>query len=144
MAELPSDYSTRYINALPSGSLRAARRAAQERIEEAWGKVQFKVIVEEEGTVKEIFDFQGFIGTIGSRIRYCLEPDVEGSDVALVNFRDLMGGEREEGGGKERVAGTEKEKGCRGEWNARHPNGVKWWGHCERPRWRGVELQRFF
>ena len=144
MAELPSDYSTRYINALPSGSLRAARRAAQERIEEAWAKVQFKVIVEEEGIVKEIFDFQGFIGTIGSRIRYCLEPDVEGSDVALVNFRDLMGGEREEGGGKERAAGLEKEKGCRGEWNARNPNGVKWWGHCERPRWKGVELQKFF
>ena len=105
------------------------------------------MIVEEEGLVTEIFDFQGFIGTIGSRIRYCLEPDVEGSDVALVNFSDLMG-EREEGcgGGK---AGVEKEKGkekegCRGEWNARHSDGVKWWGHCERPRWRGVELKRFF
>ena len=143
MAELPSDYSTRYINALPSGSLRAARRAAQERIEEAWGKVQFKVIVEEEGIVKEIFDFQGFIGTIGSRIRYCLEPDVEGSDVALVNFNDLTTGEL---GGKEKAT-TEKEKAkewCRGEWNSRHPDGVKWWGHCERPRWKAVELQKFF
>ena len=139
MAELPSDYSTRYINALPSGSLRAARRAAQERIEEAWGKVQYKVIVEEEGIVKEIFDFQGFIGTIGSRIRYCLEPDVEGSDVALVNFTDLTIGEL---GGKEKA-----EKGkewCKGEWNSRHPDGVKWWGHCERPRWKPVELQKFF
>ncbi len=108
--------------------------------------MQFKVIVEEEGLVKEIFDFQGFMGTIGSRIRYCLEPDVEGSDVALVNFGDLMGGEGREdvcgGGGK---AGMEKGKeGCKGEWNARHPDGVKWWGHCERPRWRGVELERFF
>lgn len=83
--------------------------------------------------MKEIFDFQGFIGTIGSRIRYCLEPDVEGSDVALANFGDLMGMEKEK----------EKEV-CRGEWNSRHPDGVKWWGHCERPRWRGVELERFF
>ena len=87
--------------------------------------------------MKEIFDFQGFIGTIGSRIRYCLEPDVEGSDVALVNFGDLMGMEKE----KEKEKGKE---GCRGEWNARHPDGEKWWGHCERPRWRGVELARFF
>ena len=141
MAELPADYSTRYINALPSGSLRAARRAAQERIEEAWGKVQFKVIVEEEGIVKEIFDFQGFIGTIGSRIRYCLEPDVEGSDIALVNFSDLMRGEEDCAGGK---AEKEKAKWCKGEWNSRHPDGVKWWGHSERPRWKAVELQKFF
>ena len=143
MAELPTDYSTRYINALPSGSLRAARRAAQERIEEAWGKVQFKVIVEEEGIVKEIFDFQGFIGTIGSRIRYCLEPDVEGSDVALVNFSDLTRGDGQVGG-KEKGETQKGMEWCNGEGNSRHPDGVKWGGHCERPRWKAVELQKFF
>jgi hypothetical protein len=132
--ELPSDWSSRFLNDLPPNSLRAARGAAQERIEQAWTKVQFRVIVEENGTAHEIFDFQGFIGTIGSKISYSLEPDVLGSDKALVDFEDVVGG-REEVGGK---------NFCRGGWNANHSGGNKWWQHAERPRYRPVELAKFF
>ena len=132
--ELPSDWSSRNWNDLPPGSLRAARRAAQERIEEAWNTVQFRTVVEESGTVHEIFDFQGFMGTIGSKITYSLEPDVPGSDSSLVNFDDVICGEEE----------LEGKSFCKGEWNANHPDGNEWWQHAERPRWRAIELGRFF
>ena len=132
--ELPSDWSSRYLNDLPPNSLRAARGAAQERIEQAWAKVQFRVIVEENGMAHEIFDFQGFIGAIGSKITYSLEPDVPGSDTALVDFDDVISG-REEIGGK---------NFCKGGWNANHADGNKWWQHAERPRYRPVELAKFF
>ena len=137
--ETPSDWATPIAKShhLPPGSLRLARRDAQRRIENAWSTVQFKVLVEEEGVIQEIFDLNGFIGEIGSRITYSLEPDVPGSDIALVDFEDLMNpATREEGGGEKDV--------CRGLWNAKHPRGRAWWGHTERGRWRQVELESFF
>lgn len=135
--ELPSDLAAPIgAQHLPPGSLRAARRDAQQRIEDAWGTVQFKVLVEEDGVVHEIFDLNGFIGEIGSSITYSLEPDVLGSDIALVEFEDLISPAiREDGGGKDV---------CRGLWNAKHPGGRGWWGHTERGRWRQVELGKSF
>lgn len=132
--ELPSDWSSRYLNDLPPNSLRAARGAAQGRIEQAWTKVQFRVIVEENSMAHQIFDFQGFTGAIGSKITYSLEPDVPGSDTALVDFDDVISGREEIGGNNF----------CKGGWNANHTDGNKWWQHAERPRYRPVELAKFF
>ena len=135
--ELPSDWSAKAIaEGIPHGGLRAARRAAQQRLEDAWTTVQYKLVVEEDGVVHEIFDFNGFMGTVGSKIDYSLEPDVEGSDHALIDFDDLVRGD-EEG------LGSAKDT-CRGAWNVEHSGGAKWWGHQERPRWRSIDLMKFF
>lgn len=129
--ELPSDCAGRNdANGLAADSLRLARRAAQRRIEEAWSTVQFKVVVEESGVVNEIFDLNGFVGEIGSRIYYTLEPDVPGSDAALVDFPDVTSG-------RDEVAPRDT---CKGLWNASRPGG---W-HTERPRYRPVDLLKFF
>ena len=134
---LPSDWSAKAIaDGIPEGGLRAARIAAQQRLEDAWTTVQFKVMVEEEGVVHEIFDLNGFMGTVGSTIEYSLEPDVEASDRALIDFADLLADE-------EAAAGARSDR-CEGLWNAEHPMGMKWWCHAERPRWKPVELMKFF
>ena len=134
--EIPSDWSGRALidNGVPLGGLREARRAAQQRLEDAWCTVQFKVVVEENGIVHEIYDLNGFMGTIGSKIHYDMEPDIPGSDHALIDFPDVVG-RKEEFGGKEL---------CRGTWNAGHPVGVKWWQHTERPKYTAVDLMKFF
>ena len=138
---LPSDkYSAVHKNIRASDpdkysrTLYAARQAAQERIEEARKTVQFKVVVDDGGVVQQIYDFNGFIGTIGSKINYSLKPDVPLSDDAVVDFKDVMDGTKE---------ATVKD-GCTGLWNASHPAGKKWWWHTERYRYREVELKRFF
>ena len=113
-------------------SLYAARQAAQARIDEARKTVQFQVIVDEEGEVKQIYDFNGFIGTIGSKVAYSLKPDVVGSESGVALISDLRKGEGE---GKE---------GCTGLWNASHHAGKKWWWHRERSRWRGTDLDKLF
>ena len=113
-------------------SLYAARQAAQARIDEARKTVQFRVIVDEEGEIKQIYDFNGFIGAIGSKITYSLKPDIAGSENAVVQVSDLR---KSEGEGKE---------GCTGLWNASHHAGKKWWWHRERGRWRGVDLDKVF
>ena len=115
-------------------SLKAARQAAQRRIEDAWNTVDFKVIVEESGIVHEIYDFPGWVGTTGSKIDYSLEPDIPGNDVALIDFPDITDREAE-------VAAVDS---CIGQWNASHPKGPKWWRHIERPRNRPIDLQKFF
>ena len=51
-----------------TSSLRSARLGAQRRMEEAWSTVDFRVVIEEEGVVNEVFDLSGFVGTIGSTI----------------------------------------------------------------------------
>lgn len=116
--ELPGDYN-RINNAhtMAPDSLLTSRRAAQQRLEEAWKKVQFKVIVQENDLVHEIFDLNGFVGEIGSRIEYSLEPDVPGSDQAWIDFPDVVSG-RDESAVKD---------SCRGLWNASNPGGYKWW-----------------
>ena len=118
--QLPGDWN-RINNAHgvagPDGLL-AARRAAQQRLEDAWRTVRFKVVVQEGDAVRAIFDLNGFVGEVGSKVEYCLEPDVPGSDDrAWIDFSDVVDG-REENAGKD---------SCRGLWNASHPGGYKWW-----------------
>ncbi|KAL6718904.1 hypothetical protein ACLMJK_003139 [Lecanora helva] len=123
---LPDDrYADKNSSSKPTSSstLSTARLAAQHRIDSARTTVAFKIIVSENGTVSEIYDLPGCVGTIGSKIHYSLEPDVPGSDVALVDFEDLEYG----GGGDERLGGLK----C-----SRHGEGVK-----RRPP---VDLQSFF
>ena len=115
-------------------TLFAARKAAQERIEEARKTVQFQVIVEEDGVLRQIYDFNGFVGTVGSKITYSLKPDVLGSDGAVIDFLNLMDVSKE---------ATVKD-GCKGLWNASHPAGKPWWSHTERFRYRPIHLQQFF
>ncbi|KAL8996278.1 MAG: hypothetical protein Q9169_004164 [Polycauliona sp. 2 TL-2023] len=140
---LPSDkYSKAYRS---SGSdtnnsnttertLFTARKQAQQRIEEARNAVKFKIVIEEEGVVQEVFDIQSFMGTIGSRISYNLESDVPGNDNALIDFPDLVSGVKE----------VSPRDGCTGMWNASHHAGKKWWNHTERCRYHPVDLHRFF
>lgn len=133
--ELPSDWnSINNAHTMAPDSLLTSRRAAQQRLEEAWNTVQFKVVVQEEDFVHEIFDLNGFIGEIGSKIDYSLEPDVPGSDQAWIDFPDVDSG-RDEMAFKD---------SCRGLWNASNPGGYKWWQHTERPRYRRVDLLDFF
>jgi hypothetical protein len=115
-------------------TLFAARQKAQERLDEARKSVRFQVVVDEDGVVRQVHDFNGFVGRVGSPIAYSLRPDVPGSDRAVVEMGDLWDGRRE----------VEVRDGCTGMWNASHPVGRKWWWHVERFRWRGVDLQRFF
>ena len=119
---------------IAADSLKAARQAAQRRIEDAWNTVDFKVIVEESGIVHEIYDLPGWVGTTGSKIDYSLEPDIPGSDIALIDFPDIIDDEAE-------VAAVDS---CNGQWNASHPRGPKWWRHTERPRHRPTDLRWFF
>lgn len=116
--QLPGDWN-RLNNAhgLPPDSLLAARRAAQQRLEDAWNTVRFKVVVQEGDVVREIFDLNGFVGEIGSAVEYSLEPDVPGSDQAWIDFPDVVAGREETACGDS----------CRGLWNASHPGGYKWW-----------------
>lgn len=134
--QIPSDWSGKALleNGSQQGGLRKARNAAQQRLEDALSTVQYKVVVEEDGVVHEIYDLNGFMGTIGSRINYSLDADVPGSDHALIDFSDLMGGEDETG----------RTDSCRGTWNAGHPVGVRWWQHTERPRYSALDLMTFF
>ena len=115
-------------------TLFAARRKAQERLEEARKRVQFTVVVDEDGLVRQVYDFNGFLGRIGSPVAYSLKPDVPGSDEAVVDMADLVDGRRE----------AAVKDGCTGLWNASHPAGKKWWWHAERYRWKGVDLQTYF
>lgn len=129
--ELPSDWAGRNdARGLAADSLRLARQAAQKRIEEAWSAVQYRVVVEEDGVVNEIFDLNGFVGTIGSKIYYSLDPDIPGSDMALIDFPDVTSG-------RDEVAMKDT---CKGLWNASRPGGQ----HTERPRYRPVDLHNFF
>ncbi|KAL9639360.1 MAG: hypothetical protein Q9204_001122 [Flavoplaca sp. TL-2023a] len=138
---LPSDKYSKAYRASSEGStsdtartLFTARKLAQQRIEDARNTVKFKVVIEEDGVVQEVFDIQGFIGTIGSRISYYLDSDVPGSDNALIDFPDLISGAKE----------VTPRDGCTGMWNASHHTGKKWWNHTERCRYHPVDLHRFF
>ncbi|KAL8848476.1 MAG: hypothetical protein Q9221_006528 [Calogaya cf. arnoldii] len=138
---LPSDKYSKAYRASAEGessgtarTLFTARKQAQQRIEDARNAVKFKVVIEEEGIVQEVFDIQGFMGTIGSRISYNLESDVPGNDNALIDFPDLISGSKE----------VTPRDGCTGMWNASHHAGKKWWNHTERYRYHPVDLNRFF
>lgn len=135
----------------PHGTdLRAARIAAQTRLDDARPQFRFQVTVQsEQGQLVDSFGLGGYIGTVGSPIDYCLQPDAGASEEAggLVDVPDIAapGGEAlHEGaaaaagfGGNGGVGGA---TGCTGSWNWRE--GVvadkkekeKWW-HTERGRW---------
>ena len=116
--QLPGDWNNiNNAHNMAPDSLLTSRRAAQQRLEEAWNTVQFKVVVQEGDVVREIFDLNGFIGQIGSQIYYSLEPDVPGSDQAWIDFPDVVS-ERDEIAFKD---------SCRGLWNAGNPGGYRWW-----------------
>lgn len=133
--QLPGDWnSINNAHTMASDSLLSSRRAAQQRLEEAWNTVQFKVVVQEDDHVHEIFDLNGFIGEIGSNIDYSLEPDVTDSDQAWIDFPDVVGGRDE----------VTFRGSCRGLWNASHAGGYRWWQHTERPRYRRPDLLAFF
>ena len=138
---LPSDkYSTAHRRAMTDDpgkfhwTLFAARKLAQGRLEEARKTVQFKVVIDEGGVVMQIYDFNGFVGTIGSKITYSLTPDVSGSDDAVIDILDLTNNSKE----------VSVKDGCTGLWNASHPAGKRWWSHTERFRYRPVDFQNFF
>ncbi|KAI4115232.1 MAG: hypothetical protein LQ345_004130 [Seirophora villosa] len=118
----------------PAQTLFTARKQAQRRIEEARKSASFRIVIEEDGIVQEVFDIEGFMGTVGSKISYTLDSDVPGSDNALIDLPDLVDGSKE-------VAPRD---GCTGMWNASHHAGKKWWNHTERYRYHPIDLQRFF
>lgn len=98
-ATIPSDFSL--ISRVDSPfedamhyerNLPAARRAAQGRIESARKQPALRVIIEEEGMIKSVHTMRAFMGAVGSKIEYSLEPDVKGSDDALLSIKDLVNG----------------------------------------------------
>ncbi|KAK7750402.1 hypothetical protein SLS62_007701 [Diatrype stigma] len=152
-------------------NLAQGRIAAQSRLEAAWSTPKFVVqVVDEEGRNAERFHLGGFLGEVGSRIRYCLEPDAGAGDESggLVEVADLLrtnrddgsasgGGsgdnsEERRGGGMDREgagAGAgpgigEGERWCSGRWNARDigdkRDRERWW-HVERARWTGGDIR---
>ncbi|KAL1389670.1 hypothetical protein HDK64DRAFT_336722 [Phyllosticta capitalensis] len=54
-------------------------------------KPHMQVVIEEEGVVHSRYTFSGSMGTPGSQVEYWLEPDVEGSEEAVVRATDLLG-----------------------------------------------------
>ena len=142
-----------------SGSdLVAARLAAQSRIEAAHRTPRFFVnVVDEEGSVAEKFGIGGYIGTVGSRIRYHLLSDDGASDEkgGLVEVADMLGscGEDINSDSSSSQAGTDgtglatAPASCTGKWNAWSGATMRTdrkerrrWYHTERGRWQPVRL----
>ena len=111
---------------------------------------------DDEGKVSKDISFPGWMGRVGSRIRYVLESDIESNERALGEESDLLGvgsiggsSGGGLGGGSGSGSGTggngwEGGKGCQGLWNAGHSGGRKWFAHVERGRWRGVGVEKLF
>lgn len=122
-------------------SLLNARQTAQLRIDNA--KIpQFDIIIwDDEGQFIERFKLGAFIGKVGSKVVYNLEPDIEGSDESIMSIVTLF-----EKGGDSRS----QIDGCTGSWNididskAKHRKKRDWWFHTERERWREIKLATFF
>jgi hypothetical protein len=121
-------------------NLRAARVAAQARLERAQKLPRFSVnVFDDDGSKVESFAMAGFIGTVGSPISYHLHPDPGSCDQrgGIVDARDLAGD-----AGESLAAGRE---GCSGTWNrtegvvADKKEKERWW-HTERGRWTRIEL----
>lgn len=83
--DVPTVSETHYLR-----SLTAARRAAQERIEDARRRPGLKVVVEEEGVIQHVYTIRAYMGTVGSQIEYSLEPDVKGSENAVIGVPYLL------------------------------------------------------
>ncbi|KAI1188793.1 hypothetical protein F5B17DRAFT_394304 [Nemania serpens] len=124
-----------------SSDLAHSRLEAQHRLERARSRPRFTFnLVDEHGKVLESKKMAGFIGEVGSLIRYCLVPDAGASDEngGLVDISDVLGdgGENLKDGNRE---------GCSGRWNtynsfvADKKDRERWW-HTERGRWSAVKL----
>ena len=157
-------------------SLCWARKTAQARIDEVISAQQVEstnpyisVRVEDYGSFDapvrdakpQIFHFPRFIGTIQSKIKYDLSPDVEGRDVGVLEWGDLgipdVELEEKEGKmygatgkglvGKNGVglgAGSAVKRGkCRGEWLGPDGRTQKTWAHTERERRGLLGLESF-
>ena len=114
-----------------SRSLKIARLAAQSRIDSARGRPKIQIIAEDWTdcdknivNVTARFEFGGYIGMVGSKIQYSLEPDAEGKDEVGVTVEDLMSATESS---CEAYSGT-----CDGRWNLTADN--KGWEHKERAR----------
>jgi hypothetical protein len=89
------------------------------------------------------YEFGGYIGMVGSKIRYSLDADVEGRDEEGINVEDLL-----ESG--ETKADAARRGICDGRWNAQRVSGkdkekdAQTWEHRERVRWKGVEVRKLF
>lgn len=129
-------------------SLHAARRMAQNRIDESQTMPRFHIIIwDEDGRPVERHHVGGFVGTIQSKISYSLKPDVEGADEAVVSIEGPYGL-------LDDSVETNVRDGCTGTWNIQHGYGYgkasksasakdRWW-HTERGRRKEVCLEKFF
>jgi len=73
-----------------------ARQEAQVRIIRARQEPFMKVVIEEDGILHHRFTLKGFMGKLGSKIEFCLEPDVVDSDEPLAGLGDLLIAKRED------------------------------------------------
>lgn len=152
-----------------ASDLHQARLTAQARLETARRFPRYGVhVTDEDGVAIEKFGIAGFIGTVESRIAYCLTPDAGATDEGggLVGIAELMGDGGEELFAKAAAAARDRKEGssgkisrreereesnaktregCTGRWNTYSGLVVdkkdreRWW-HTERGRWRGVTL----
>ncbi|KAJ9649531.1 hypothetical protein H2199_000307 [Coniosporium tulheliwenetii] len=122
---------TRYLRTLP-----AARRAAQKRIEEARRRPAVKIVVECDGVVQNTHTIRSYVGTLGSKIEYWLEPDVPGSEDAVAGIADLLrGGAASWSGNNDVCMG-----GGKGEASAEAAG----WFHAPRQRCASIGLETLF
>ena len=91
-------------NALKIRKLSVSRVAAQKRIEEARRRPAARVIIEEEGVLRSWHTLRSYMGTLGSKIEYILDPDVSGDEKAIADVGELLRGDTTLGG--EACAGT--------------------------------------
>jgi hypothetical protein len=78
--------------------LSTSRRAAQQRLEDARKEPLIKIIVDEDGVLQHSYTIYDYMGTLGSNIEYCLEPDIEGSEEPIAGLNDLLVRREAEGG----------------------------------------------
>ena len=86
------DPATGATNVLNIRKLSMARLAAQKRIEEARRRPAARVIIEEEGVFRGSHTLRGYMGILGSKIEYSLEPDIKGDDKAIADVGELLRG----------------------------------------------------
>jgi hypothetical protein len=120
----------------PGHSLRAARTRAQARIEAARKNVGVRLIVSDvDGKTSQDILYPGWMGRVGSPLKYVLDSDLGNPDRALVQEEDLL---------DLPPKGKDGTTGCTGLWNASHGGGKKWYGHVERRRWKGISVEKLF
>lgn len=71
-------------------TLPMARRAAQNRLISARAEPYIKIVVDEDGVIQHTYTLTTYMGILGSKIRYSLLPDVEGSEEAISGLNDFL------------------------------------------------------